>query len=675
MNKNGELVKEGDTFKEGVVLALFFCLLGCLALIFKSLYSLPLIETFLWFFGVFFCFYIPGSLIMRWVHLNGDKFFSHLILSISLGVALVPLVYTALRRISHPELLYPFGGILFSLWLILLLRDIRRKKLYLEATFPDLIAVVFLILVVFAFLHLTHFTDIIFFKTGFKVRNMYLNETVFHLGIINVLKETFPPFYPYASGIPSLHYHISMHLQIEMFYRLFALDTVKLTFYYFPFLYFCLLVFIPYAYIYKNLNLRILGVVTGILLFGSGLSFIPGLLGMVPPNYPWTALFRNTIWSLFTLNSILPAILVMFLCVVCLKSYYENGNLSSLFIVALLGFSAYSFKSSMGPHVMAAVFVTGIASLVIERDIKRCLLLIGVSGLTVLAMVVDLTLISGSPSHHIITIDLLNTFHRSLEKLGASTLPWIFLVLIFPLYILVSFGVRALGFYVMKDAFKKTFFDPVIIFLLVFTVSGFILPDIIFIGFPQSKVGTLNNAGWFGVQALIGSWLLLAFFLARYRHTGKKFIGMLIVVVLLSSPSTAQFLTLRYDTSYYTVDQDALEVVKFLNNTDPESVILHPPNLDGPSLASNLAGRQTVISFFQSYVLQMIGQEEADKRYEDVKLYFDPSETIGRKAILKKYCVDYIYAPQSHVSVLDKDPLLFPVLRNSTYTVYKVRQE
>lgn len=286
MSKNGELVRERNTLKEGVVLALFFCLLGCLALIFKSLYSLPLTETFLWFFGVFFCFYLPGSLIMRWSHFNGDNFFSHLILSISLGVALVPLVYTALRRISHPELLYPFGGILFSLWLIFLLRDIRRKKLCLEATFPDLISVVLLILVVFTLLHLTHFTDIIFLKTGFKVRNIYLNETVFHLGIINVLKETFPPFYPYASGIPFSHYHISMHLQIEMFYRLFGLDTVKLTFFYFTFLYFCLLVCIPYAYIYKNLNLRTLGVVTGILMFGSGLSFIPGLLGMAPPHYP-----------------------------------------------------------------------------------------------------------------------------------------------------------------------------------------------------------------------------------------------------------------------------------------------------------------------------------------------------------------------------------------------------
>jgi hypothetical protein len=676
MNKNVALVRDRDTFKQGVVLALFFCFVGCLALILKSLYSLPLQATFLWVFGVFLCFYVPGNLVMRWSHLNRDNFFLHLILSLSLGVALIPLVYTALRRISHPELVYPFGGMLFLLWLILLFRDIRRKKPFPEATFSDLISIVILILVILIFLHLTHFTDIIFSQSGFKFRNIYLNETVYHLGIINALKDVFPTFYPYAIGVPGAHYHISMHLQIEMFYRLFGFDTLKLTFFYFPLLYFSLIVTLPYLYVCKYMNSRVLGVVAGIIIFGSGLSFIPGLLDMAPPNYPWAALFRSTIWSLFTLNSFIPAILVMFLCVVYLKSFYEKGNISCLFVVALLGFSAYSFKSSMGPHVMAAVFITGFASLVIEKDMKRFLLLSGMAGLAIIAMVIDLTLIrGGGPADYIIKIDLLNTFQRSLEKLGASDLPWIILVLIFLFYVLGSFGVRALGFYVMKDGCKKTFFDPVIVFLLVFTVSGFLLPDIIFIGFPQSKIGTHNNAGWFGAQALIGSWLLLAFFLARYKHKGKKFIVLLIVVIFLSAPSTVQFLKLRYNTSYYLVDHDALEVVKFLENTDPESVVLHPPNLDGPSLASNLAGRQTVISFFQSYVIQSIAQEEADKRYEDVTLFFDTNEKTDREAILKKYSVDYIYTAQSPVSVFDNDPQVLLVLRNSTYSVYEVKQK
>jgi hypothetical protein len=673
-------IEEGTKFKGNitglVVILISLVLFLCLAFFLKLLYSLPLKDSLLWYVGLFYCFYIPGSLLLRYLSINKDEFFINLFHSIALGAALVPLVYLFLRRMSHPELIYPFGFAMLLIWLFLTVGDFKRGRISIHTSYPDIQAVVLLIAAVFLLLHLSHFTDVVFLESGFKIRNTYLSETIFHLGIINALKDMFPPLYPYASGVGPSHYHLSMHLEIEMFNRFFSIDTLKLTFFYFPLLYFYLLVFIPYIFIRKNWNMWFLAVITGILMFGSGFSFVPGLLSIFPQYYPWTTFFTPTIWAVFTLNGNLPALFVMFLCILYLKKYYEDDNLSYLFMFALLGFSAYSFKSSMGPHIMAAVFITGIASLVIVRDMKRCLLLCGVSGLTVLAMVVDLTLIRGGiPSHYIITIDLLNTFHRSLEKLGISTLPWIFLILIFPLYILVSFGVRALGLYVMKDAFKKTFFDPVIIFLLVFTVSGFILPDIIFIGFPQSKIGTLNNAGWFGAQALTGSWLLLAFSLARYRHTGKRFFAMLIVVVLLSAPSTVQFLTLRYNKSYYTVDHDALEVVKFLNNTDPESVILHPPNLDGPSLASNLAGRQTVISFFQSYVLQMIGQEEADKRYEDVKIFFDPNVTIGRETILKKYSVDYIYVQQSHVSFLDKDPLLFPILRNSTYTVYKVKKE
>ena len=135
---------------------------------------------------------------------------------------------------------------------------------------------------VFLLLHFSHFTDIIFTEAGFRIRTTYLTETVYHVGIINNLKDIFPPSYPYASGIDFSHYHLNMHLQIEMFNRLFHIDTLKLTFFYFPLLYFFLLVFVPYMYVRNYLGYRFLGIMTGLLIFGADLSFIPGLLGMIP---------------------------------------------------------------------------------------------------------------------------------------------------------------------------------------------------------------------------------------------------------------------------------------------------------------------------------------------------------------------------------------------------------
>jgi hypothetical protein len=667
-----EFTKQKGTITGINGILIFFILSVCPAIFFKLVYTLPLRDSFLWYAGSFFSFYIPGNLVLRYVSLNKDEYFMTVFHSLALGVAVMPLVYAALRRISHPELLYPMGIILFLIWLIVSVRDLKSGKFTISTSFTDIMSALVLIVSVCLLLHLTYFTDVIFFENGFKIRNTYLNESIFHLGIVNVLKSMFPPLYPYASGVSFSHYHLSMHLEMEMFNRLFSLDTIKLTFFYFPFLYFCLLVFMPFLFIRNSVGVRLLAVVTGILMFGSDLSFIPGVLGMSPPQYPWNDLFRNTIWSLLTLNSNLPAVIVLFLCILYLKKFYEDGTVSYLLVFSLLGFSAYTFKSSTGPHIMGAAFLTGIASTVLTKDRKKGWLVCAVSVLTVLVIAIDLFLIRGTPSHYIIRIDLLNNFYRSLKRLGISNMVWFFLLLVFPIYILASFGARAFGLYVIKDTFKKKFFDPIVFFLLMFTVSGFILSEVLFIGFPHSKVGTLNNAGWFAVQSLMGAWLLVAFFLAKQRIVKKRYFIYIVLVILLSAPSTIQFLTLRHDTSYYTVDGNANEVVRYLETTKPDAVVLHPPNLDGPSLSANLAGRQSVLSFLQSYVLQMIGQEEGDKRLADIESFFNPRETNTRSSILTKYNVNYVYAPASYADFLDGEPMLSNILKNNEYVVYSV---
>jgi uncharacterized membrane protein len=135
-----------------------------------------------------------------------------------------------------------------------------------------------------------------------------------------------------------------------------------------------------------------------------------------------------------------------------------------------------------------------------------------------------------------------------------------------------------------------------------------------------------------------------------------------------------QFLTIRFSPNYYTVDSRDIEVVKYLEATPPSSVVLHPPNLDRPSLASNLAGRPTVLSIFQSYVVQLVSLKEADNRWKDVKQFFSSNKSINRAAILRKYKVDYVYAPLKYANILDETGILFTVLKNSKYVVYKVKQ-
>lgn len=668
-----EQIKDRGTITGLKVVLVPIAIFICLAFSLKLLYSIPLKDSFLWYVGIFLYFYIPGSLLLRFIGFKKDEYFISLFHSIALGAALMPLIYMILRRISHPELLYPFIIIMLLVWLTLTASDSKRDRLNVYTSFSDIQSVLLLIVTVFFFLHLSYFTDVIFTEDGFKIRNVYLTETIFHLGIINELRNIYPPLYPFASDTISLsHYHLNMHLEIEMFNRFFSIDTLKLTFFYFPLLYFCLLVFMPYIFIRKYRGTRFLGVLTGILMFGSDLSFIPGLLGIVPHDYPWTLFFTTTIWSLLTLNGYLPALFVMFLCIIYLKNFYEDGNLLYLLVFALLGFSAYGFKSSMGPHIMGASFLTGIISVGLMQDKRKGVFLCVVSALTVIAIAIDAILFRESAGNNILSIDLFNRFHYSLKHLGISYMPWFLYPVIFPIYTLATFGIRTLGFYALKDAFNKKLFNPIVVFLTIFAISGFLLSDMIFLGFLVPSSFKINNAIWFSVQSLMGGWLLLSYFILRISHHGKKSLVAVFIIILLSAPSTVQFFTLRFDHNYYTVDSNAVEVTKFLSTTPPRSVVLHPPNLKGPSLASNLAGRPTVLSVFRSFVTQNIGKIEADSRLMDVKLFFSTNDITNRSSILKKYKVNYVYAPLSHASSIDKEPMLLQVLKNSEYVVYKV---
>lgn len=639
-----------------------------LAFVLSLFYWLPLKDSLLWFAGIFIYFYIPGSLLLRYLNFNEDEYFVSLFHSIALGTALTPLAYIIFRRLSHPEMVYPFGVVIFLLWLILTVRDFKNGRINIYTTYKDILSVTVLIFAVFGLLHLSHFTDIIFFENGFKIRNEYHTETIFHLGIINVLRDTFPPFFPYASGHNFSHYHLNMHLEIEMFNRLFSIDTIKLTFFYFPLLYFCLLVFVPYIFVRKYRGIRSLGVLTGILMFGSDLSFIPALLGMAPQNYPWTLFFQPTIWSIFTLNGHLPAFFIMFMCVFYLRKYYEDGGLLHLLVFAVLGYSAYGFKSSMGPHIMGVAFLTGIASVVLLKDKKKGLFLCVASILTILLIALDIILFRGGTGNDILALDLFNNFYSSLKKLGISHMSVVLYPVAFLIYIIATFGIRLLGFYLLKDAFNKKTFDPIIIFLAIFAIFGFLISEVIYIGPPTHEV---NKAYFFSIESLMAAWLLFPFFLIRLKDYKKMFLGFVIVVILLSAPTTVQFLTLRYDNNYYPIGSNAIEIVNYLRTTSPQSVVLH--HLNHPSLASSFSGRQSVISIFRSFVVDWVGSQEKKDRVDAVASFFTKGSA-NRSYILNKYKVDYVYAPSEFAIDIDNEPMLIQVLQNRKYVLYRVNR-
>ena len=563
----------------------------------------------------------------------------------------------------------------FLLWSIIVIRNFREKKIHLHTSYSDIFSIIFLLTTGFLLLHLSHFTDVVILNNGIKFRNIFFAETNFHLGLVNSLRNIQPTIYPYASGVGFSFYHINMHLQIEMFNRYFSLDTVRLTFFYFPLLYFCLLMFLPFIFIRKYDRTGLIAVLAGVSMFAADFSFVPGLLGVYPADYPWanvlpypwTLFFQTSIWSLLCLNGLLPSIFTLSLCVIYLRRYYDTGSAAVLAMFFVLAYASFGYKSSMGVHIAGTALLTGIV-LMFREDKYKGRLIIALSIVTLIVMAGDILFIRGGTGNAIVRVVLLNGFERSLANVRLSGIPTLFYPIMFILYMLFTFGVRSLGFCFIKDFITGRLKDPVIVFLLIFSISGFLVSEIIYIGDP---LFIENNGVWFSVQSLFGASLLLFLYLVRLQNNKEK-LFMLAAVVLLSFPSTLQFLTLRYDNHYYLVDSNAIEVVNYLEKTPPDSVILHPNVNGGPSLASNLAGRWSVFSSLHSHIAEHIGQREAATREKDIYLFFDFKNDMDRCAILKKYNVDYVYAPLEYDIGLVKELMLGKVFINKEYAVYKV---
>lgn len=653
---------------------IFFVMLFCPLCLLTPMYSLPVKDSLLWGCGVFLLFYVPGNLLIRQYVFRNNHFLHRLFYSLALGMAVMPVIYTLFRKLQVPNAFFFFMIGASLAWLVLLKKDIRPMRDCVISKY-DAVAFCALSCLAFLLLHLSYFTDIIFIDNGFNIRTDRFTETIFHLGIINNLVDQYPPLHPYASGFNLSFYHLNMHMEIEMFHRIFSIDTLKLAFFYFPLLYFTLFIMLPYFCILEIGGTRLIGVSISVLLFGSDLSFIMGIFGKVPWDYPWITIYNPAIWSILTLNGILPALIVMSLFIIILHYYDKSRKLNFLLLLSVLAYSAYGFKSSMGLHLMGSLFVAGIAAVIITRDSRKGIELCSISAITLAVIFLDFSFFrngSGGMDQKI-TVDAFHSFRQSLMKLGISELPWYYYPLLFLNYVVASFGARSLGFLSLKDSGRQDRDTPsglLVVFVTIFVTSGFILSQVISIG---GQGLDMDDAMWFSIQSLFGAWLLVSFYLINKRLHQKRLAALIFIIMLFSLPSTIQYLSLRYNSGYHAVNSTSLEVIRFLKTVPADSVVLHPLNNE-PSLASNFAGRSSIINTFRSFVPYHIGNEGVTGRMSDVESFFSTGSPSNRSSILKKYHVDYVYAPVAFRPLLDREIMLYEVFKNDEYVVYKTRQ-
>ena len=116
LNGAGKILRHEERIRPVFVLSF---IAFCIALFLNIFYQLPIKESLLWYIGIFIYFYIPGSLIIRYLDFNEDEYLIRFFHAVALGAALMPIVYMFFRRISSPELIYPFGITAFIFWSVL----------------------------------------------------------------------------------------------------------------------------------------------------------------------------------------------------------------------------------------------------------------------------------------------------------------------------------------------------------------------------------------------------------------------------------------------------------------------------------------------------------------------------------------------------------------------------
>ena len=594
-------------------------------------------RFFLFLWGVLSLGYAPGALLLHFLKRSLTPL-EHVSLSVTLGLvmsaamywltAITPVVFGLSRTAEWPALFvaWPVGAV--GLLLYLRRRDLSNIRLELEPSHVALAAVLALGVIVLVKLPLFFGNLTIATDEGMTV--VPISDALLHVAIANELTHTIPPQNPLFAGQP-LSYHYGMDLVTAMMARATGLTVADLTVRFVPMLLMIAGMLSAFCFSRRWLaegppdgesppkgghygegppkgghygegppkgghysdgpskggryaeGATAFAVLTVFLVFfGEDLSFIPGL--MRGWQFDWTRAFNvPSVFSLFYINPMLPALGLLFTGLFCLQKYLDAPDVAWLTLSAVCFAALAEVKVFTAAHVLGSLGVTALVYVVCSRRLE----LFKVTVLTALLTTPFLlnTILQNQAGARIEVIPgPAGYVAGAMQRLGlqetVTGVPAL-LAIGLPLFLTACLGLRVVGGWaIVKSMLHPVASRPLRFMLAFFVVAGIVLTLTVRI-VPEGQ-GGYDNGVWFFVQSKFVASIFAAEFLRRWygwlrsRTPGPALAAIAIIgpAVALAAPSTIQhFIVLASDTA--ASDPAATSAARFVaSRARPGDVVL-----------------------------------------------------------------------------------------------------